>query len=65
MHFRSVKKVRKRSGFVSLKGMRSFKVGMGKGYHLSIEGVRKRYLFRRKWCLKREGVGARGRIPPV
>lgn len=56
MHFMFVKKLRKRSGFVILKGMRSFKVRIGKGYHLSIEGVRKRYLFSRKWPIKGKGL---------
>ena len=31
-----------------LKGMQSSKQGMGKGYHLSMEDIRKRYLFRKK-----------------
>ena len=52
----SPKNLRNRSGFVSLKGMRSFKVGMGKGFDLSIEGERKRCLFRRKWYVKGKGL---------
>ena len=45
--------------------MQSSKQGMWKGYHLSIEGIRKGYLFREKWNIKgSEGVGARGGTSP-
>ena len=44
-----------------LKGMESSKQGMGKGYHLSIKGIRKGYLFRKgfrkKWYVKDKGKG--------
>ena len=30
----------------------SFKLGMSKGYHLSMEGTRKGYLNRQKWSIK-------------
>ena len=33
---------------------------MWKGYHLSIEGIRKGYLFREKWYIKGSGVGPWG-----
>ena len=58
----SFKKSRKRSIFVvdsylkvylhQLKGMQSSKQGMWKGYHLSIEGIRKKCIFCEKWCIK-------------
>ena len=35
-----------------LKGMQSSKQGMWKGYHLSIEGIRKGYFFRENWYIK-------------
>ena len=41
--------------------MQSSKLGMFKGYHFSIEGVLKEYLFCRIWFTKRYGVGPRGR----
>ena len=45
--------------------MQSSKRGKWKGYHLSIEGIRKGYLFREKWNIKgSEGVGARGGTSP-
>ena len=45
--------------------MQSSKRGIWKGYHLSIEGIRKGYLFREKWNIKgSEGVGARGGTSP-
>ena len=37
--------------------MQSFKQGMWKGYNLSVEGIRKGYLFCKKWCIKGWGVG--------
>ena len=41
--------------------MQSSKQGMGKGYHLSIEGIRKGYLFRKgfrkKWYVKDTSKG--------
>ena len=40
-----------------LKGMQRSKQGISRGYHLSIEGVRKGYLFREKGL----GVGPRDR----
>ena len=47
-----------------LKGMQSSKQVMCKGYYLSIEGVRKGYLFREKWYIKGKGVGPRGGASP-
>ena len=35
-----------------LKGMQNSKQGMCKGYYLSLEGIRKEYLFREKWYIK-------------
>ena len=65
MHFMTVKKSGKRSGFVvysyhkgneftavTKRGMGISKVGMRKGCHLSIEGIRKGYLFSQKWYIK-------------
>ena len=43
-----------------LKGMRSFKPDMWKGYLLSIEVIGKGCLFCQKWYIKAEGVGPRG-----
>ena len=40
-----------------LRGVQSFKQGVWKGYHLSIWGIRKGYLFYQKWLIK--GVGPR------
>ena len=36
-----------------------------KGYHLSIEGIRKGYLFREKWYIKGQLVWTSGRSAPV
>ena len=36
--------------------MPSSKQGMWKGYHLSIEGIRRGYLFREKWYIKGKGM---------
>jgi len=47
-----------------LKGMQSSKQGMWKGYHLSIEGIRKGYLFREKWYLKKGKALDLGAGPP-
>ena len=47
-----------------LKGMQSSKQGMWKGYHLSIEGIRKGYLFRKKWYIKGQGFRPQGRTSP-
>ena len=69
-------KSRKRSIFVidsylktvhlqQLKGMQSSKQGMWKGYHLSIEVIRKGYLFREKWYKKRVRGWTWGRSLPV
>ena len=48
MHFNAVKKSSKVSGFVTrmrfMRGM-SFKLGMSKGCHLSIDGILKGYHF--------------------
>ena len=46
-----------------LKGMQSSKQGMCKGYHLSIEGIRKGYLFCKKWYIKGKGLDL-GAEPP-
>ena len=43
----------KDDAFTAVKGMQSSKQGMWKGYHLSIEGVLKGYLFREKMVYKR------------
>ena len=43
----------KDDAFTAVKGMQSSKQGMWKGYHLSIEGVLKGYLFREKIVYKR------------
>ena len=40
--------------------MQSSKQGMWKGDHLSIESIRKGYLFREKWYIKGWRVGPRG-----
>ena len=56
-------KSRKRSIFViafylttvllqQLKGMQHSKLAIRKGYHLSIEGIRKGHLFREKWYIE-------------
>ena len=56
MHFMAVKKSRNRLGFVvylhfkdcsftTVKEMQSSKLGIRKGYYLSIEGIRTGYLF--------------------
>ena len=52
----------------------NFRMGTGQGanpergyslwYHLSIEGIRKGYLFREKWYIKEQGVGPRGGASP-
>ena len=42
----------KDSAFTAVKGMQSSKQGMWKGYHLSIDGIRKEYLFLEKWYKK-------------
>ena len=39
------------------KGIQSSKQGMWKGYHLSIEGILKWYLFREKWYRKKRVRG--------
>ena len=44
-----------------LREMQSSKQGLWEGYHLSIEGIRKGYLFLEKWKIK---VGPRGRASP-
>ena len=49
---------------LQLKGMKSSKQGMWKGYHLSIEGIRKGYLFSWKMVYKRVRVGPRGGDSP-
>ena len=65
------KKSRKRSGlgFIhilktvhlrQLKGMQSSKIGMWKGHHLSLEGIRKGYLLCQKWYRKSKGAGLSG-----
>ena len=41
MHFMAVKKSKKRADV--LKGIQSSKLGIWKGYHLSIEGIQKEY----------------------
>ena len=46
-----------------LKGMQSSKQGMWKGYHLSIEGIQKGYLFHEKWYIKGKGLDL-GAEPP-
>ena len=40
--------------------MRSSKISMRKGHHLSIEGIQKGYLLCQKWYKKGKGVGPRG-----
>ena len=45
--------------------MQSFKQGMWKGYNLSVEGIRKGYLFCKKWCKKGEGLDLREEPPSV
>ena len=45
-------------------GMQSSKRGIRKGYHLSIERIRKRNLFREK-CYRTEGNGLDGADLPV
>ena len=40
------------SAFTAIKRDAKFKQGTRKGYHLSIEGIRKGYLFREKWYTK-------------
>ena len=49
---------------MQLKEMQSSKLGMLKGYHFSIEGVLKEYLFCQIWFIKRYGVGPQGRASP-
>ena len=44
--------------------MQRYKQGMWKGYHLSIEGIRKGDFFREKWYIKGWGVGPRGGASP-
>ena len=71
--FVAVKKSRKVSGLViypclkdtdstAVKGMQSFKLGMSKGYHLSMEGIRKGYTpnFRSRMVYKRESQNPPG-----
>ena len=58
MNFMAVKKLRKHSGFTIFKEsvFTPVKTGYVKGeYHLSIEGIRKGYLFCEKWYIKRLG----------
>ena len=43
--------------------MQSSKQGMWKGYYLSIEGIRKGYLFCKKWYIKGKGLDL-GAEPP-
>ena len=43
--------------------MQSSKQGMWKGYHLSIKGIQKGYLFREKWYIKGKGLDL-GAKPP-
>ena len=52
MFFSGIDSCLKDSAFAQLKEMQSFKQGLWEGYHLSIEDVRKGYLFREKWCVK-------------
>ena len=47
-----------------LKWMQSCKLSMWKGYHLSLEGIRKGYFFCQKWYIKGWDVGPRGRTSP-
>ena len=44
--------------------MQSSKQGMLKGYHLSVEGIRKGYLFREKWYIKGKGLDLGAAPPP-
>ena len=46
-----------------LKGMQRSKLVMWKGYHLSLEGIRKGYLFYQKWHIKGKGLDL-GAEPP-
>ena len=43
--------------------MQSSKQGMRKGYHLSLKGVQKGYLFREKWYIEGKGLDL-GAEPP-
>ena len=54
------------SAFTAVKRMQSSKQCMCKGYYLSLslEGIRKGYLFREKWYIKGKGVGPRGGASP-
>ena len=74
IHFMALMKWRKRSDFASysyfktrqlqqLKGMQSFKLGMWKRSHFSIEGIRKGYLSVKNG-IKGQGVGPRGGASP-
>ena len=50
----------KRLNLQRLKEMQRSKLGMWKGYHLSIKGIRKGYRFCAKWYIKGSGVGSQG-----
>ena len=56
----------KDSSFTAAKrvAMQSSKQGMKKGYHLSIEGIQKEYLFREKWYIKDKGKGLNLTVEP-
>ena len=54
----------KRLHLQQLKGLQSSKRSMWKGYHLSIEGIRKGYLFRQKWYVKGKGLDLGAEYPP-
>ena len=47
-----------------LKSMQSSKIGMWKGYHLSLEDMQNGWFFFQNWYLKGHGVGPRGKASP-
>ena len=47
-----------------LNGMQRSKLGMWKGYHLSIEGIWKGYFFSQNWYIIEKGLGPEGATSP-
>ena len=66
MYFMTLKKSRKLSGFViysHFKNMALKELGMWKGYHFSVNGIRKEHLFCQRWYIKGKGLDL-GAEPP-
>ena len=55
----------KDSALTAVKGMQNSNKGMWKGYHFSIEGIQKGYLFRKKQYIQGWRVGHRAKPPCI